>query len=129
MKQVALHFLLLISPLLAFCPYGNEQVCGSDNKTYANLCELNKSTAVLQHSGVCVFKLSDDQNTLVANCADDFTPVCGVDGVTYGNDCRRRFREIDLAYEGPCGVEGYDCLLYTSPSPRDKRQSRMPSSA
>ena len=27
----------------------------------------------------------------------------------------------------PAGVEA--CLLYTSPSPRDKRQSRMPSSA
>ena len=26
-------------------------------------------------------------------------------------------------------ARGYDCLLYTSPSPRDKRQSRMPSSA
>ena len=26
-------------------------------------------------------------------------------------------------------VEVYACLLYTSPSPRDKRQSRMPSSA
>ena len=25
--------------------------------------------------------------------------------------------------------QGYSCLLYTSPSPRDKRQSRMPSSA
>ena len=25
--------------------------------------------------------------------------------------------------------DAYDCLLYTSPSPRDKRQSRMPSSA
>ena len=25
--------------------------------------------------------------------------------------------------------EVWDCLLYTSPSPRDKRQSRMPSSA
>ena len=25
--------------------------------------------------------------------------------------------------------KGKDCLLYTSPSPRDKRQSRMPSSA
>ena len=25
--------------------------------------------------------------------------------------------------------DGKDCLLYTSPSPRDKRQSRMPSSA
>ena len=26
-------------------------------------------------------------------------------------------------------IRHYDCLLYTSPSPRDKRQSRMPSSA
>ena len=26
-------------------------------------------------------------------------------------------------------IEVYTCLLYTSPSPRDKRQSRMPSSA
>ena len=27
------------------------------------------------------------------------------------------------------GVPNFGCLLYTSPSPRDKRQSRMPSSA
>ena len=27
------------------------------------------------------------------------------------------------------GPQPRDCLLYTSPSPRDKRQSRMPSSA
>ena len=26
-------------------------------------------------------------------------------------------------------ASAYTCLLYTSPSPRDKRQSRMPSSA
>ena len=26
-------------------------------------------------------------------------------------------------------LEDYDCLLYTSPSPRDQRGSRMPSSA
>ena len=33
--------------------------------------------------------------------------------------------------ETPTDTEGshYVCLLYTSPSPRDKRQSRMPSSA
>ena len=31
-------------------------------------------------------------------------------------------------FAGPTGV-GKTCLLYTSPSPRDKRQSRMPSSA
>ena len=30
----------------------------------------------------------------------------------------------------PCGFAWVNiCLLYTSPSPRDKRQSRMPSSA
>ena len=28
-----------------------------------------------------------------------------------------------------CEVNAESCLLYTSPSPRDKRQSRMPSSA
>ena len=33
--------------------------------------------------------------------------------------------EVDLQFGYPCK----GCLLYTSPSPRDKRQSRMPSSA
>ena len=31
--------------------------------------------------------------------------------------------------ERPAVAQGDLCLLYTSPSPRDKRQSRMPSSA
>ena len=34
-----------------------------------------------------------------------------------------------VSAEIPAGVEVITCLLYTSPSPRDKRQSRMPSSA
>ena len=40
-------------------------------------------------------------------------------------------REFLLFVAGLYGVaeEARDCLLYTSPSPRDKRQSRMPSSA
>ena len=32
-------------------------------------------------------------------------------------------------YRTTLGYQGKICLLYTSPSPRDKRQSRMPSSA
>ena len=41
----------------------------------------------------------------------------------------------DLVNRGPESAAvlrrlmAYGCLLYTSPSPRDKRQSRMPSSA
>ena len=35
----------------------------------------------------------------------------------------------DQAVEGDVAANQLTCLLYTSPSPRDKRQSRMPSSA
>ena len=40
-------------------------------------------------------------------------------------------REVFFGTIGLCLVEAKEdsCLLYTSPSPRDKRQSRMPSSA
>ena len=39
---------------------------------------------------------------------------------------------LDLPTSGDAWIDGFsvtNCLLYTSPSPRDKRQSRMPSSA
>ena len=36
---------------------------------------------------------------------------------------------LDAAMNGTQMGKRYVCLLYTSPSPRDKRQSRMPSSA
>ena len=48
------------------------------------------------------------------------------------------FKDVSDASIFPLNVEGISenksgpyvpCLLYTSPSPRDKRQSRMPSSA
>ena len=39
-----------------------------------------------------------------------------------------RFIEDELGIKFQVG-EVSSCLLYTSPSPRDKRQSRMPSSA
>ena len=37
--------------------------------------------------------------------------------------------ELANAVKVTLGPKGRNCLLYTSPSPRDKRQSRMPSSA
>ena len=41
------------------------------------------------------------------------------------------FQELNTAVAGEISdvVRYWICLLYTSPSPRDKRQSRMPSSA
>ena len=49
-----------------------------------------------------------------------------IDGDIYAID------EICSHADGPLSegyLEGYDCLLYTSPSPRDGLLSRMPSSA
>ena len=46
------------------------------------------------------------------------------------DNCRRLNRSAERMCMPPIDVEfNYGCLLYTSPSPRDKRQSRMPSYA
>ena len=45
-------------------------------------------------------------------------------------DCERAFLEkLDGSCRTPIAGHAYICLLYTSPSPRDQRGSRMPSSA
>mgnify|MGYP003312389405 CR=1 FL=1 len=41
----------------------------------------------------------------------------------------RENKLVKLSTQPEGGTESLNCLLYTSPSPRDKRQSRMPSSA
>ena len=40
-----------------------------------------------------------------------------------------RDRMLDVSIVGPGGTANPPCLLYTSPSPRDRTRSRMPSSA
>ena len=59
-----------------------------------------------------------DAGVIIALCA--LVPGDGPDRAVAGLNLASGFRNHDSA-----GV----CLLYTSPSPRDKRQSRMPSSA
>ena len=47
-------------------------------------------------------------------------------------ETKRSFQNVPLYIDGKrnmTNLVSYTCLLYTSPSPRDKRQSRMPSSA
>ena len=48
-------------------------------------------------------------------------------GQTPIRDCRANMRDIAIAPDDSFVVIG--CLLYTSPSPRDRTRSRMPSSA
>ena len=53
-------------------------------------------------------------------------PVVFISG---GHDVQGNERPLDMSPLDAFIAQHGDCLLYTSPSPRDKRQSRMPSSA
>ena len=66
--------------------------------------------------------------------ADQFDgrPIIGICNTwSEFNPCNAHFRDIaERVKRGVYEAGGVPiCLLYTSPSPRDKRQSRMPSSA
>ena len=49
------------------------------------------------------------------------------DAENFAEEDKKKKEAVDIKNEAESFV--YTCLLYTSPSPRDKRQSRMPSSA
>ena len=65
--------------------------------------------------------LGDTQRGLPSNADTPVLTCIGIQGEYWRVSIRR---ESSLSVAKSCS-----CLLYTSPSPRDKRQSRMPSSA
>ena len=75
-----------------------------------------------------------EQLTLLGLEVDDVIPAGGdFEGVVVG-EIKEAEQHPDADRLRVCKVddgtgEMHNCLLYTSPSPRDKRQSRMPSSA
>ena len=60
---------------------------------------------------------------LVEHGVEAFVLVVGVE------QAARDLAVLGEVEQGDADLEDGGCLLYTSPSPRDKRQSRMPSSA
>ena len=62
-----------------------------------------------------------------------FTAVAPLEGKSFDSDSLQVFTSliqcISKNTDAMSIVKALGCLLYTSPSPRDKRQSRMPSSA
>ena len=82
--------------------------------------------------GVCCWRViklgADDDFRRREARSDVWIAEVRIDGIAIGvNDGERLLAEEVL--EGDADEGGCTCLLYTSPSPRDKRQSRMPSSA
>ena len=91
--------------------------------------QINDNTAVLRDvfpAGSVAF-VSGASRGIGAACATALAAAgCNL-AITY----RRKENEAAQIAESieAIGRQCITCLLYTSPSPRDKRQSRMPSSA
>ena len=67
---------------------------------------------------------TNDRFAALARCIEAFIEAAGGNqALAAAHDFLRGFRDLSA------DLNTYTCLLYTSPSPRDKRQSRMPSSA
>ena len=89
------------------CPKGKVGVFNIDNKQIKNLCDwyaLNNDVLTIGH--------------------DEMADLVILDQKFYSTSQEVRFSFKDKIYQ-----KSINCLLYTSPSPRDRTRSRMPSSA
>ena len=66
------------------------------------------------------------KDRIIAELIDGIGTLFKANGVTAIHGHGRLLPELRIEITP---IKGSHCLLYTSPSPRDKRQSRMPSSA
>ena len=83
---------------------------------------MNPQTITLENTEIRILSTVKglvSESKIVENEIDSFNPDIVVLGM--GPEEVNGTREWD--------GEPYDCLLYTSPSPRDQRGSRMPASA
>ena len=65
--------------------------------------------------------INNSENELLTRIEHIFNIMRNIEGVQNGNDQYSTFRFFSEKFK--------TCLLYTSPSPRDRQKSRMPSSA
>ena len=82
---------------------------------------INGWVRAFQNTGTLVRRLDIGEGNYMKELEEDFYILDGVS----------ELQAVILANEAECVAfkESYDCLLYTSPSPRDLSTSRMPSSA
>ena len=103
---------LALFSMLSSCKQKNVEVLGSTEKSY-----VESSCQFFEESEFSQWMSKADQQ-IAYEGRDENTYFAYTEGRSKNGFLQ--FRHV---------VQPLPCLLYTSPSPRDKRQSRMPSSA
>ena len=92
-------------------------------KIQENSKPISDSNAIAQ-CGTIAAGNDEEVGQMIANAMDKV----GKEGVISLEEGKSMTTELEVT-EGMRFDKGYICLLYTSPSPRDVEESRMPSSA
>ena len=87
------------------------------------LTSPNDIAITVDSAGVSTATFTNERNT------GDLTISKTLDGVPAGTNLDAFLFDVAVTCVGGFDPDPYTCLLYTSPSPRDQRGSRMPSSA
>ena len=117
----------------------NENVSADDNRGPLKIYVARGSDAVVlataggdrEQSGV----IHTGSSVVAQNSANDGTPELGPiletapDSGVFELDMTVRYTDGPSSTDCPSTTNSWTCLLYTSPSPRDRQKSRMPSSA
>ena len=88
---------------------------------------LSRNSKLMEHERICWYdnwhNEQEQQQSLEENSN------INTDLAEFQSKLVRLLSSESLVESGLCLAQLYDCLLYTSPSPRDVEESRMPSSA
>ena len=113
----------IIDPLKFYISVGNERVARQRLATIIN----SRIRGVLGKQELATLLSTDraKQMSIIQNDVNTEAKNFGIEIV----DVRIKRADLPQANSEAIYARMQTCLLYTSPSPRDKRQSRMPSSA